>query len=439
MPKQLDRVLILGGLLVWVVASILVVVSGQALAHDEAAFAIGAKRILAGAPAVMLQRSVGTELLAVPGTLLGGSEIALRSLFAVVSVSVPLGACALARAAFPSRNAGGLAVAILACSHPMLLQAGQVMSDLPATGALLFALAILSRELSREDGPRWTIVGAAPLLVAAFYLRYGSAPAIASVVVAVLVCYARQLVRSSVRALVLGGVGLALIAPHLIYALHATGSPLGVVRASAESTLYLGPGRGLLTYISTNPFLYYGSLVVPVMLVGLVSAWRSREGRCIAIAALGTLIVLGIRSHAQPRYAFPWVAMLVVLGAGWLASAAKDRAKVVTVVAIAAWFGTLIYVGFVVRHQRSTREPLVQLARDIAQDAAGRPCTLTAARIPVLAFYSGCLAVDWPEADQTARDYLVAPTPENASLAPPDVPDRHVTRMATHPGVFIID
>src|SRR5947207_1929876 len=35
------------------------------------------------------------------------------------------------------------------------------------------------RGVGRDAGPRWRLVAAAPLLAAAFYLRYGSAPVIA--------------------------------------------------------------------------------------------------------------------------------------------------------------------------------------------------------------------------------------------------------------------
>ncbi|CAN5859420.1 hypothetical protein BH11MYX2_BH11MYX2_05900 [soil metagenome] len=440
MTKQFDRTLFVGGLLVWVVGAILVLAAGQPLSHDEAAFAVGAQRILAGAPAVMLHRSVGTELLAVPGVFLGGSEIALRSTFVIVSLTVPLGAWALARAAFPTRNAGGLAIAILGCTHPMLLQAGQVMSDLPATGLLLLGLALVVRELSRDGGPRWSLAAAAPLFATAFYLRYGSIPVIAAIAVAVPIVYARPLLRSPVRAIVLVALVLALMTPHLLYSLQETSSALGVLEASAGSTRYPSLGEGLWPLVASNPFTYYGFGAAPVMLVGVATAWRTREGRCIAIAAIGTLLVLGIRSFPLPRYTFPWVALLVVAGAGWVASAIDDRRRgLVVTVFVAAWVATGTYVMVTALHQHTTRMPPVALAHDVAKDAAGRPCTLTSSRTTVLVYYSGCTSADWPDADPSARNYLVPPTPEDATLAPPDVPDRRVTRMASHPGVFIIE
>src|SRR5438093_5935690 len=130
----------------------------------------------AGEQPVWLYTSVGTEVLALPGVALGGGDAAIRIVATIASLSVPIAAYVLARVAFADRRIAAWTVAILATAHHMVFRNATLLNDLPAAGLILFALAVLIRELSRTDGATWRIVLAGPLFGAAFYVRYGSLP-----------------------------------------------------------------------------------------------------------------------------------------------------------------------------------------------------------------------------------------------------------------------
>ncbi|HEU0033492.1 MAG TPA: hypothetical protein VFQ53_22830 [Kofleriaceae bacterium] len=414
----MDRLLGTAALIVWLVTAAIQLAFALPLKHDEAAYLIGAERLLAGEPAVWLYRSIGTELLAVPGIALGGSITTIRILPALVTLLVPIGAWRLARAVYPDRALGGWAAAVLAGAHPMILQNASVLGDLPAAGLVVVGCAVLVRELSRPDGASWRIAGAAPLLVAAFYVRYGSVPALLAIAVASVIVYGRAIVRRPLPVIATVALALILVVPHVVASLDRTGSVLGILRTSAASTRFVYAGEGLVTYLTENPFAYYGYLAAPVVAIGIVAgiALRDRRAGFVALVGIATLAILGWKSHAQPRYAFAVVALLVVVGVGGVARAlelaARPRPLVIASVAAIAvcWIAALGWTISTAR-ARDAREPFRELAQQIAHDAAGRPCMIVAAREPQLAYYSGCEGEAWPSRDVGRRRVYVVSLP----------------------------
>ena len=101
-----DSQLLVAALGVWIIASAIGLWLSPPLGHDEAAYVVGARQLWLGGEPVWLYRSVGTELLALPGIVFGGSELALRFTTAIMTLTVPLGAYTLARVAFDRRIAG---------------------------------------------------------------------------------------------------------------------------------------------------------------------------------------------------------------------------------------------------------------------------------------------------------------------------------------------
>ena len=412
--EPLDRRLLAGAVAVWIAAIAIQLASDLPLKHDEAAFVVGARRWWDGAPTIWLYRSMGTEVLVLPAAALGLPAALLRLVPALLTLLVPLGGAALARAAFPQRRLGGWTAAVLAGAHPMLLQVADAMSDLPAAGMILVAMTVLVRELSRPDGPSWRLVTAALPLAAAFYVRYGSAPALAAIAVGSLV-YAPAMLRRPGPVVGLVAAGVALAMPYVAWSYAKTGTLMGVLEISAASTRLEHTGEGLGTYLTANPFRYYGAVVAPVIAVGAVAAvaLRARAAMWIGFVAVATLVALGLRSHAQPRYAFAAVALLVVPGVAGLAaigrrlaarspgsserSAARWRRAALAVV-IAAWLGGLVAVVMGAVKRGSSRDVIVELAEAMRRDAAGGPCAFVALRAPQLTYYSGCLSTDWPDA-----------------------------------------
>lgn len=427
MTPRADKLLLAGALVVWCAAIAIKLAYALPLGHDEAAFALGAQRWLAGEPCVYLARSLGTELLAMPGVALDAGVIVIRFLPAVMTLLVPLGGYLLARAAFPERRLGGLAAAVLASAHPMLFIAADVLSDLPAAGLILVGLSTLLRELCGKEAT-WRTSFAAGMFAAAFYVRYGSAPALASVVCVSALCYPRAFCRARFL-LCLFGTGAVLAIPFIWWSLSQTGSPIGVLEISASSTRLDYIGQGIVTYVLSNPFAYYGVLVAPAVVLGLVGSLvvHERSARFLGLIAVVTMLALGLRSHAQPRYAFLFISILAVNGvglAGAFVQTSRARSFVWTAVVVAAWTYGLRYVVRDSARGDRARDAIADLGRAIRLHSAGRPCAFRAVRTPQLAYYSGCKAANWPDAPAGNVTYIVSlpghpadPVPHGVSLA----------------------
>ena len=387
------RRLLAAAVIAWLVIALIGLVLGPPLGHDEAAFALVAR----GDSPVgeWLYRSQGTVWLAKLGLALGGAEWQMRLPNALLGAGMPIAVFAAGRAAFSERT-GAWAAAVIAGAHPMVLRGAELLSDLTSAACMLGGIAVIVGELERPDGPRWRIVAAAPLFAAAFYLRYGSAPVIAFALAVAAVLWWRAVAARPLRVLALGALLALLIVPHLLHSIRVTGRSLGILEVSAGMPRRAYIGEGLVTYVTENPFLYYGVLAAPVAVAGLVGMVRVRRKApwYLALLALSQLISLGLQSHGQPRYVFFAVALLVVLGVEVIARA--DRPRVAVALVAASWLGTAIFAIWHFPSVTRTREPIVEAAERARDDAAGRPCTAIAMLVPQLQWYSGCEVVGEP-------------------------------------------
>ena len=309
MPWLTTRRLALAALAAWLAVAALNLALGPPLGHDEAAFAVIARG--EQPPGTWLYRSDGTVALARLGIALGGAPWQLRLASALLGASIVAAAFAVGRAAFSART-GAWAAAVIAGAHPMALRSAQLLGDLPAAACVLGGIAALAGELDREAGPRWRIAAAAPLFAAAFYLRYGSAPAIAVALAAAGLVWRRAIAARPLPALGVLAALAALAVPHLVRSHGATGSALGILEVSAGMPRRAYLGEGLVTYLTSEPLRFYGVLVAPVMAVGLLGLVRTRRRApwYLAIVALGQLVALGLQSHGQSRYVFVAVVLL---------------------------------------------------------------------------------------------------------------------------------
>src|SRR4029077_9819935 len=133
----------------------------------------------------------------------------------------------LGRIAFDERVAAG-AAAVLLWDHALTLRNVELIGDIPAAACLIAGIALIVRELERDDGPSWWFVGVAPAFAAAFYLRYGHAPKIAIAGVAAAALWWRRIVARPLPVVAAVIVLAGLLAPHVVGSLEATGSPLGI-------------------------------------------------------------------------------------------------------------------------------------------------------------------------------------------------------------------
>jgi 4-amino-4-deoxy-L-arabinose transferase-like glycosyltransferase len=389
MPWLTDRRLLTAALAVWCVVTVIGLVFGPSLGHDEAAFAIAAR---GEAPAgKWLYRSEGTIALARIGLALGDEPWQLRLAGAVLGPLMIVAAYAVGRAAFSART-GAWAAAVLAGAHPMALRSAELLSDLPAMAGLLGGIALVIGELGRDDGPRWRIALAGPVFAAAFYLRYGSAPVIAFAIAVAGLVWWRAVVHRPLRVLAMVVVLAALVIPHLLHSRTVTGTLLGILEVSAGMPRRAYVGEGLVTYLTSNPLLFYGVLVAPVMVAGLagVVQVRLRAAWYLAIVALGQIVSLGIQSHGQPRYVFVATALLVVLGVEVLSRSRLARPRAALALVAASWLGVAIAAPIYYHHLDDARAPIVAAGDAIRATSAGRPCAVVALIVPQLMWHSGC-------------------------------------------------
>jgi len=403
MPWLTDRRLLAAALLAWSAMAVLGLVLGPSLGHDEAAFAIAAR---GGAPAgAWLYRSDGTVEIARLGIALGGAAWQLRLASAVLGTGVVIAVFAVGRAAFDART-GAWAAALIAGAHPMVLRSAELLSDLPATACILGGIAIVVGELDRDGGPRWRIAWAGPIFAAAFYARYGSAPVVAFAIAAAALTWWRAVAARPLRVLAMVVALAVLVVPHLVRSLDATGSPFGILKVSAGMPRRAYVGEGLVTYLTSNPFLFYGALVAPVAIAGLVGLARVRRRApwYLAIVAIAQLVSLGLQSHGQPRYVYVATALFVVLGVdrlarldwprlahlAWPRLAGLDWPRLALGLIWLSWLGAAIAVVLQDRHVDDERAPIREAARVIRAHTGDRPCSAVAMIVPQLMWHSGC-------------------------------------------------
>jgi hypothetical protein len=310
----------------------------------------------------------------------------------------------------------------------MALRSAELIGDLPATACVLAGVAILVRELGRDRGPSWWVAAAGAAFAAAFYFRYGSIPVIGIAGVTAAALWWRAIVARPLPVIAAAAVFALLLVPHVLHSLDETGSPLGILDVSRKMPRREYVGEGLVTYLTSNPFYFYGGLVAPVMvagLAGLVRLPRSwRPSIFLGVVALGQIITIGIESHGQPRYVFVATALLVVLGVDAVIRYARGRYGRIAVALVgAAWLAVAIAVVPYNRWLASERAPIVAAADTIVRDAAEQPCVVAARAVTQLMWYSGCAHVlvhplapppAWPPG---RRRYLVS----LPHLAIPDV------------------
>jgi hypothetical protein len=408
-----ERRLLGAAMLGWTAIAVVSLVTGPPLGHDEAAFAIVAR---GDAPA-WLYRSRGVTLLAELGVALGGADWQLRLASALTGLAVIPAVFAVGRAVFDART-GAWAAAILAGAYPMVSRNAELLGDLPATAAVLAGLAILAGELGRADGPRRRLVLAAPAFAAAFYVRYGSAPVIAIAGLAACVLWWRPIRARPWPALATAAAFAGLLVPHVVQSLHRTGTVLGILRASSEVPRRAYWGEGLVTYVTSNPLTYHGVLVAPVLVAAIfgLARLRHRAAWFLAAVALGQLVVIGVQSHAQPRYVFIAIALLVVLGVARLRDVARPRAPRAALAAVAAaWLGAAITVASIHHRVGRKRASITTAAATLRGHRTLPACVVIAGTGPQLTWYSGCAAIppgwDDPRLVDPRLDRFLVATP----------------------------
>lgn len=418
MRARLPTLIFAAGLLVWIANAAIMWLSASPLGHDEAQYVLAANDLLAGDPARWFYASSGMSLVGISGAI-GGTEIAARFPTFVLGIGFVLAAAGLAWRIYGALTAAWV-VAVLAGMRSVMGMSADLLSDLPATAFLLGGtLVMLTEVVQRAEPLRWRMMIAAPLLACALYLRYASCIPIALLGMATLAFGWRAIARRPLPIVVTAAAFLVLLVPHLRYAYAETGSPLGILLASEGVPGKTWLAQGLTTYVTSNPIRYYGLLAAPVFLAGLVTIVRPKDRTTAVLwtVAVTDIVVLGIVSHAQARYIFFGVTLLVILGVerirGWVGE--RRAVGIGCAIAVAASW-VLVVTGQVKRsaHRWETTATTRTAASAIAADRGGVTCNVVGDAFAQLEHYSGCHSSSWPW-DLHQRVYVVR-TPTSAPV-----------------------
>lgn len=424
------------------------------LGHDESVYALWARHWLEGTPGtgVSDHRAPGLPvLLAIVRAAGFAGEGALRAVGVMAGVATVAATWALGRlvaGAVP----GVLAAGLVASSPRMVEESARALTDVPATALVVALAAVLWWQLQRAEGPSWWLLAAAPLAAGAFYLRYAAALPVGLLGLAALAVWWPVVRRHAGKVVAVAAATAALHAPFLVWAVVAHGDPLHPLLAGrAEEDTALG---GLARLAVELPFETAG----PVWAVAAVAAtvlggrrlaaavrggrWDDRARAAAWLLAAGwVVVVVTAAAHRPiPRYLLVAVALLAVLAAaeGWaLRSRLGMPARWEHGLLAAAAVGLVVY-GFVgtvwVHGNRQWRTLVYEPQRAAVTQLAGEtPCAVATGRIPVVTWYSGCVAVSHGELGEREepRRYVMLvqggprqPTGERAAairdrLAPP--------------------
>lgn len=376
--------------LAWVaLVGVAVAIASGALGNDEAQYALGARDLTGGdTDPYPLYRSIGMRVLALPGVLLGGSELAIRGPFVAIAVAYAALVWHLARR-LGGAQAASLALAVQVSGGLWLMRTGEALSDIAAAGLVLAMFAART----------WKGMAAAG--AAAFYVRYGSAPVIGLVLVTMLVACAERR-RQTVAAA--AGIVLAVI-PFFVWSEWRTGDVLGVLRTSEEAANRAYVGEGLVWYVTRWPWAVSGPVMGAVTAVGIVAGRRARGTmRVLVVVALGQIVLLGLTAHGEERYVFLATSVLAIAGAAWIVARPRLRAVTFALCAVSAVLGGAFAVARSY-HMARRREALGAATDAVRADARGARCLVYTGTQPQVAWYTGC------------RTHLIGPDPAPVDAA----------------------
>jgi hypothetical protein len=394
----------------YLVAQLLLFSPDRAPSWDEAIYL---SQVTPGVHAIAFapSRARGISLLVSPITLAGGSIRAVRLSLAALSSVALVGSFLLW---VPALGLGvPVAAFLFASTWVALFYGSEVMPNLWAAVLAVAAAGAFVRRV--EDGTRWGAIAAAVLVGLMALVR----PADALVLSGALALYVLLFRRSSSRALVWLGAGLALgWAAWLVEMSVRFGGPARAMREAAAlgHLTTLGVGERLLQNLAlTNgptigpegharvPLagaLWWGTTAV-LAVVAVVRTRSSPRGGAVLCAVLaGSALAveyLVLVSGLAPRFLLPAYALLslpAAVGLLSLLSAGAARriagaAAVAVLAALTVWqVGTARAIG---SNAAAAREKVAAVGGEVRLLAVGRPCVVASAgAFPQVAFASRC-------------------------------------------------
>ncbi|MBB1243666.1 glycosyltransferase family 39 protein [Streptomyces durbertensis] len=296
----------------------------------------------------------------------------------------------------------------------------EFLTDIGATGLLLVVVYLVTRAQEKPDSRALLLLP--PVVLAAFYLRYGVVGNLCAIALAALLAYGPRAWAARARHLALAA-GLILLGmlPHFVQATALTGWPLGLITWATSQAERSFVGDGLLYYLAIFPYRLAGDLGAVVMVAGLVAAVgaarrlraargvKLAEGRAgvedrrqVFLAATAVLlpVVLGTATDGEPRFVYLSVVLLTILGVQAVATRAGERRRPILAAITGMAALTVLGTVQVVAHgampgPTAQNRSTVPVARAVAAEAGGRPCLVVTGYVPETGWYSGCDAVTY--------------------------------------------
>lgn len=403
-------------------AAAYMIAHGRVLGWDESIYAAKARSIVTslGDQAWQQYRPPGLPVL---GTLAGAANF---SDAAVRSVSGALGIVALAAMWILGRLTigrwGAIVGLLIACASPVVLdELRQFHNDLPSAGVLLLLMALLWYSLETRETPDWRMLLAAPLAAGAFYLRYGAVVMLVAIAATTVLLWGPHLWRHRVISVATALLTALLALPHLVIATLDTGSPLGIVSASASKVDTTGPLTAVADYVAFLPDSFAGPLgiiaiatgalmlcaVATLRVCGHATPQRTKGIAWLGIPAVASTIGTVLVSHAEARYLIPPFllacliagAAMTTIGASVLPMASPGGgAKLVRVISAGSLVALALVSAYLIRRDVFSvgrrPDPNAWIAESGAwiRNHVAPSCDIATTISPMIGWYAGCRA-----------------------------------------------
>ncbi len=369
------------------------------LGWDEATYALRARNFFDHTFSTGWNDYRAPGLPAVMSPFVGMGDTALRSITACFGL-IGIGATWLVGRILFGQLAGVIAAAGLTLTPTWLSSSTQIWPDVPGAslGVVVTAVAIIG---TRGGIVRWWTLAAAPIAMAATFLRFGAPIPIGIVLVAIGLWRLRTFVRFPGRTILLiaslaASVYAVLMVPFLTGSIRAPLSALRQLRDQNAFPLVKG-----FTDYSERYREIFGDMGILVVLLGLGLAITARKmlgGRIgiTAVAGLVTAVALATILHGELRYLSPALPLVWLGVAGGLAVAGGHLPRrysmtIAGLFLIAMLSGAMTYANDM-NEWLYRWGGLRTVSEEIGASVRSSSCVVLTMRYPVVAWYSGCEA-----------------------------------------------
>ncbi|MGE5291091.1 MAG: hypothetical protein ACM3ML_28615 [Micromonosporaceae bacterium] len=401
------------------------------LGHDEAVYATKARSWLTGAPAAQWRtyRPVGLPALGWIALHVRNDVGAVRAVGLILAL-MTLAITYLVAAWLTGPRRAAVATLVVVSGWAFLRRLPEFLDDIAAAGLLLAVACLVIRARQRPGSV--SLLAAAVVAVAAFYMRYGAVCGLIALGLAALVTWGWRGWITSWRDIAAGCLFVGGLGAHLVYSSRVAGSPITILFSALQVAHMSYFGEGLVYYALIFPFRLAGDLGGVVMAAGLIAAFpaarrvlrRGVQHRGVrevaspgqhsgaaspadhvrlffALAAVANVLLLGLIAHGEERFVFLSVLLLVILGVDAIARyAGRWPAIVLAVITAFAALAAIVDYRVVVNGDLAVvtaeRTSLVAVAQRISRH---HPCLVVTGFQPEMGWYSGCATTGFPQAE----------------------------------------